>query len=141
MRRRKTPAATSNVKRCWSGVYANAITPRYATSARPWALPKRFSTHPRRWTRTAAQKERSKTMARSLVLSAATLSSGTLATITGQTQYRVLETIQADFVQFCMRQEPQLRWQDAWQVYAATPETVYASLGAARPARAGETHT
>lgn len=46
------------------------------------------------------------------------LSSGTLATLTGQTRYTVLENIQAAFVAFCQEQAGEFScWQAAWQAF------------------------
>ena len=52
---------------------------------------------------------------------ARTLSSGTIASITGQTRYDVIDRIQADFITFCERFGDRYAvWQEAWSVYHQT---------------------
>ena len=52
---------------------------------------------------------------------ARTLSSGTIASITGQTKYDVIDKVQADFTSFCERFGDRYTvWQEAWSVYHQT---------------------
>lgn len=51
---------------------------------------------------------------------AATVASGTLATLTGEREYAKLESIQADFVDFVRANESEHKWetwQDAWSSF------------------------
>ena len=50
---------------------------------------------------------------------AATLSSGTMSTLTGCQDYRDLDAIQGEFVQWCLDHPIFDTWQDAWHVYHA----------------------
>lgn len=53
-----------------------------------------------------------------VVRDACQLSSGTLATLTGQTRYTVLDNIHAAFIAFCQEQAGEFTcWQDAWQSF------------------------
>lgn len=51
------------------------------------------------------------------------LSSGTIATLTGETQYAAIEQIQASFYRWCMGQHSEYpngfdTWQEAWEAFA-----------------------
>lgn len=53
-----------------------------------------------------------------LVQQARTISSGTIATLTGRTRYTEIEAVQGVFVEFCESLEsPPARWQDAWELF------------------------
>jgi hypothetical protein len=53
-----------------------------------------------------------------LVNEARTLSSGTLATLTGERRYAALEVIQQEFVEFCEENANRYEhWQAAWKDY------------------------
>ena len=60
-----------------------------------------------------------------LAQEAATLSSGTIATLTGERDYTILDTIQAEFVKFCEKMEgiPFESWQHAWKAFAMSTRT------------------
>jgi len=46
------------------------------------------------------------------------LSSGTIASLTGETRYEDIELIQDRFVHFCgTLADPPLKWQDAWKMF------------------------
>lgn len=49
-----------------------------------------------------------------VVAQAATLSSGTIATMTGHNRYKDIERVQRAFVEFCQDHPQYERWQDAW---------------------------
>ena len=53
-----------------------------------------------------------------LVEQARRLSSGTIASLTGQTKYVEIDKIRADFTAWCEGQ-PYQKWQDAWEHYNA----------------------
>lgn len=53
-----------------------------------------------------------------LISQARSLSSGTLATLTGQRSYARMDMIQAQFVAWCEQQADQAaRWQDVWHIF------------------------
>lgn len=53
-----------------------------------------------------------------VVEQACQLSSGMMATITGQARYTVIDNIRAAFVTFCQEQAGEFAcWQDAWQSF------------------------
>lgn len=52
---------------------------------------------------------------------ARTLSSGTIASISGQTQYAVIDRVQQNFMAFCIQFGSRYTtWQEAWSVYYQT---------------------
>ena len=57
-----------------------------------------------------------------LAYEARTLSSGTLATLTGYAAYEALDAIQAAFVAWCERHPHYATWQAAWTAFQATRE-------------------
>ena len=59
-----------------------------------------------------------------LARSAASLSSGTFATLTGYQRYSQLDPIHADFVQFCQVYPDYPTWQEAWYAYEQMGGTV-----------------
>lgn len=59
-----------------------------------------------------------------IVEAAGQLSSGTLATITGETRYTVVENIRAAFLAFCQEQAGEFGcWQDAWTSFVYQSHT------------------
>jgi len=55
---------------------------------------------------------------REVLLDALTISSGTMATLTGESRYRRLEDIQATFANFVVRsKEPFANWMFAWEKF------------------------
>ena len=53
-----------------------------------------------------------------LVNQAVTLSSGTIASLTGLCRYEEIEQVQMDFIGFCEEMQHEFTtWQQAWNVY------------------------
>lgn len=58
---------------------------------------------------------------------AITLSSGTLATLTGLKRYDQLDSIQNEFVMFCIENEGEFTcWQDAWEAFKLSKQQAVA---------------
>lgn len=58
-----------------------------------------------------------------LIHQAATLSSGTIASVSGLTHYTVIDEVQRRFVGFCEDHPHFARWQDAWTEFAGEEVT------------------
>jgi len=60
-------------------------------------------------------------MNESLLQQARTLSSGTIAGLSGETRYQAIDIIQWGFVQYCERfQDRYVTWHEAWSDYVTT---------------------
>ena len=66
----------------------------------------------------AGSEAHAKERARQIAIDAATLSSGTLAGLTGLREYADIERVQGDFVEFAQSKVGQFRtWQEAWRAF------------------------
>lgn len=57
-----------------------------------------------------------------LAQEAASLSSGTLATLTGYRDYALIDEVQGQFVAFCRKHPTFPTWQDAWESWQTTKD-------------------
>ena len=62
------------------------------------------------------------TAQRTLAYEARTLSSGTMAHLTGYATYDAIDTVQAAFAAWCERHPHYTTWQAAWTVFQASRE-------------------